>query len=320
MNVKKLYLLIGIVLIVGFLPQGNVSADMGPKPSMDFEFVQEMPGEILTMASWVLRFCKDEDCIDGYISDYPVLKCENNSCSVGGNFIAYDANQEIYQLEIVFSDGVTRKSNSFKRTYFDAIYKVVIRSEELAVKELRGSNINYNMFALVFIGGFLFYPATILVVLITSIAIVASDVKKKIGWREVFRHLGKVIFWALIVDFAFTGLVLSAITFVLNLAIEATLALAYWWYLKLLDKQLLYGVLLANIFTQPLFVLLQADLGLGIHLYSMNSILIAETVVWLIETLIIFFAQKKELSFIRILVLTFVLNAASFGIGLLLPI
>ena len=319
MNIKKFYLLIGMVLMAGFLPQKNVSADMGPKPTMDFQFVDDVSGSKLTIVSWSLINCENSECANtGEIIPAEFgFNCGGDHCRTG---VYYGLRHKYFQMEITFSDGITRKSNVFTRRYFDALYSVTVTPDALFVKELRGNNANRNLLALVFVGGFFFYPATLLVIFIASITVVASGAAKKIGRREIFKRLGKVIFWAIIVDMIFTGLVLSAATFILTLTIEISLTLVYWWYLKLPDKKLLYGVLLANVFTQPVFVLLQADLGLGIHLNSMIGIVIAESVIWLVETVIIYFFQKKELSFTHILALAFVLNAASFGIGLLLPI
>ena len=318
MNVKRFYLLIGIVLMVGFLPQGNVSADMGPKPTMNFKFEQDLPGPELTIVSWTMMNCQSSECseLEGIIQMGDEFRCSENECKAG---IHYGISHDYFQMKITFSDGITRTSNVFTRRYYSAYYKVIITSDSLFVKELRGSNANGNLVGLLLVGGFFFLPATVLAILIASMSVVISGVRNKIVGCEILKRLGRVLFWALMADLAFTGLMLSADTFIFTLVVELILALVYWWYLRLPDRRLLYGVLFANVFTQPIFVLSLSDLGLKIG-HSMNSILIIESVVWLVEAVIIYFVQKKELSFIHNLVLALVLNAASFGIGLLLPI
>ena len=74
---------------------------------------------------------------------------------------------------------------------------------------------------------------------------------------------------------------------------------------------------IANVFTHPVLVFMQA---LDIYPYSMKNLVIAESVIWVVETVIVYCIQKKELCFRHILALAFILNATSFGIGLLLPI
>jgi len=318
MNAKRFYLLIGIVLMVGFLPQGTVSADMGPKPTMRFSFDQDLPGPELAIVSWSMLNCQNSECstLDEVIQMQDEFRCSANECRAG---IHYGIQHDYFQMEITFSDGITRKSNVFTRRYYDAYYKVTVTSDSLFVKEIRGSNANGNLVSLLLIGGFFFLPGTVLAILIALISNIVSGVKEKTPLREILKRFGSALSWILLTTLALTGLVLSPDTFLLTLIIEVILALVYLWFLKPANKRVLLGVLFSNIFTQPIFVLSLADLGLNIQ-HSMNSILIMEAVIWLIEAVIIYFVQKKELSFIHILVLAFVLNAASFGIGLLLPI
>ena len=322
MNAKKLYLLIGIVLMVGFLPQENVSADMGPKPTMSFEFKLEgvAPDEIVSIT--LMECGSSPACEDGYLFEehFPQdVRHYFGSCDLDGCSFSYYDFDAYHRLDIQLSNGTVLKSNMFENSYYDSRYEVSITRDSLVVKELKGSNANANLVGLLLVGGFFFLPATVLVVVIVFISVVISSVRKKNTFREVLKRLGKALFWILFANLASTGLVLSPGTFILTLIVEITLAWVYLWYLKPPDRKLLLGVLFANVFTQPLFVLSQSDLGLNIQ-HSMNSILIVELVIWLVEAIIIYFAQKKELSFIKILILAFVLNAASFGLGLLLPI
>jgi hypothetical protein len=143
MNAKKFYLLIGILLVLGLLPQENVSADMGPKPTMTFEFIQESQNPALKMVSWSLINCRNYDC--GILnSDLPDVvpfspnsfNCADNRCNA---YIYYMTDQNYFQMEITFSDGVTRKSNVFTRKYFDAKYNVVVGSDTRPLAKVKKS-------------------------------------------------------------------------------------------------------------------------------------------------------------------------------------
>ena len=76
------------------------------------------------------------------------------------------------------------------------------------------------------------------------------------------------------------------------------------------------GALLANLLTQPVFLFLlvfRVDM-------AFLWIVIAELCIWLIEAGVLHFTQRKTLSFKGALALSLLLNAVSFGLGLLLPI
>lgn len=125
----KLFLL---MLLLAFLPAQVVLADTGPKPSMDFQFKQEVPGEQLTITSGILFECDQPDCSDAA----PIeelgpqgFRCEATSCSaVAYGFAPY------HQIEIEFSDGQTRQSNIFETAGFDSTYTVTIRPDDLLVE------------------------------------------------------------------------------------------------------------------------------------------------------------------------------------------
>ncbi len=122
-----------LLLILQLLaPARLVLADTGPKPTMDFEFKQEMSGERLTITSGILYECEQSDC-----SDAEPLKelgpqrfsCEANSCHA----LAYGF-RPYHRLEIQFSDGQTRQSNVFQRTGFNSKYIVTVRPQDLLVE------------------------------------------------------------------------------------------------------------------------------------------------------------------------------------------
>jgi hypothetical protein len=76
-------------------------------------------------------------------------------------------------------------------------------------------------------------------------------------------------------------------------------------------------ILLLNIITQPaLWLTLSGFSGQ----YPFIALIFAELVVWLVEGGGIFLALRNKIGFGEALIVSLVLNAASFGIGLLLPL
>ena len=132
MTFKLTKLSIFFLVMILFLPAHAVLADTGPKPSMDFQFNQEVPGEQLTITSGILFECDQPDCSDAA----PIeevgpqgFRCEATSC----NAIAYGF-APYHQIEIEFSDGQTRRSNIFETAGFDSSYRVTIRPDDLLVE------------------------------------------------------------------------------------------------------------------------------------------------------------------------------------------
>lgn len=124
------------ILIPLSLPTYVVFADIGPKPSMEFEFKQELPDEV-TITSGILYECDQSDCSDAAPLEElgpQRLACESISCSaLAYGFAPY------HRLEIQFSDGKTRSSNIFETIDFDSVYLVTINADDLSVEEVSGS-------------------------------------------------------------------------------------------------------------------------------------------------------------------------------------
>ena len=126
---SKIFLLLSLLAL---LPARAVLADTGPKPSMDFQFQQEMAGEQITILSGIFYECDQPDCSDAA----PIeelgpqgFRCEANHCSaVAYGFAPY------HRIEIDFSDGQTRQSNIFETAGFDSIYTVKVRPGDLLVE------------------------------------------------------------------------------------------------------------------------------------------------------------------------------------------
>lgn len=129
----KLTKLLLLFLLLAFLPARAVFADTGPKPSMDFQFRQEMTGAPpLTITSGILFECNQPDCSDALPLEElgpQRFACEVNSCrALAYGFAPY------HQIELEFSDGRTRQSNIFETAGFESKYMVTIRPDDLLVE------------------------------------------------------------------------------------------------------------------------------------------------------------------------------------------
>lgn len=126
----KLFLL--LVLLQVHLPTQTALADTGPKPSMQFNFQQELPGAPVTITSGILYECEQPDCSDASPLEEAGpqrFTCEVTSCrALAYGFSPY------HRLEIEFSDGQTRQSNIFETAGFDSIYTVTVRPDDLLVE------------------------------------------------------------------------------------------------------------------------------------------------------------------------------------------
>jgi hypothetical protein len=128
-SIKLLLLLLSLPML---LPVRTVLADTGPKPTMEFVFNREQAGEPLTIVSGILYECDQPDCSDAApLEDVGSqgLYCEPQSCrAIGYGFAPY------HQLEIEFSDGISRQSNIFETAGFDSEYTVTVRPDDLLVE------------------------------------------------------------------------------------------------------------------------------------------------------------------------------------------
>lgn len=133
MKLKLIILLLSFLSLLTLFPAQAALADTGPKPSMDFQFRQEMTGEPpLIIVSGIFYECDQPDCSDAAPLEEggpQGFRCEANSCSaVAYGFAPY------HQIAIEFSDGKTRQSNIFETAGFDSKYMVTIRPDDLLVE------------------------------------------------------------------------------------------------------------------------------------------------------------------------------------------
>ena len=141
MKIKKHNLLI-VVIVLALTPL--LMADMGPKPSMDFELEYDI-SPIPNIVSSILMECDEPDCSDGEpLEDMGPqgLYCyTNDECTS----VAYGYNGEYFQMVLEYDDGVTRTSNVFTHHKFAARYKVTVLQDALEVEKNGGSGNPYDM-------------------------------------------------------------------------------------------------------------------------------------------------------------------------------
>ncbi len=114
------------------IPWGSVHTDVGPKPTMEFQFKQGSGDPQLTIVSGTLFECDQSDCSDATPLEQlgpQGFTCDQTSCSA----LAYGFS-DYHRLEITFSDGVTRSSNIFKTSGFNSFYTVTVQQSDLLVE------------------------------------------------------------------------------------------------------------------------------------------------------------------------------------------
>ena len=153
-----------LLLFLSFFPPAAVSADVGPKPTMDFTFKQEFPGSPVTIMSGILFECNQSDCQDAK----PLqemgpqrFSCAANNCSA----LAYGFST-YHRLELTFSDGKTRQSNVFRTTQFQARYQVTIRQDDLLVQSRFSLNLFTPLTYILLCGGCLVGIAILVIMIV----------------------------------------------------------------------------------------------------------------------------------------------------------
>jgi hypothetical protein len=293
------------------IPPQNARADTSPKATMQFDFEYEMSIEP-SILSGIQEECDTADCSDAE----PLQEAgpQRFSCAEGRcSSLAYSYS-EYHRLRIEFSDGKTRHSNVFGKRYFDASYKVTVRENDLLVEEQRGAGMEFPFSLLANIEAFLTLCPTLLFpgALLLALAIRAREFRKSRG-IYVAAWLISLLAFAVFLMMPSMGMGL-----LVTLGVEMILAAGYVFWRKRSPALLLTVVGMMNLITRPLFSVM-----FGGYFYLAGSnfvwILAAELIIWLVEAGILALAMRKEAGFWEMLLLSFVLNAASFGFGMLLP-
>jgi hypothetical protein len=129
LKLTKLILLFSLQIL---LPAHVALADTGPKPTMEFEFKQELTGEQVAIISGTLYECDQPDCTNA--SPLEELGPQRFTCEVDHcRALAYGF-APYHQIEIEFSDGRTRQSNIFETAGFDSRYTVTVHPDDLLVE------------------------------------------------------------------------------------------------------------------------------------------------------------------------------------------
>lgn len=133
----RTFLLIFVSLSLIFSVRAVLAADIGPKPSMEFEFQQDSSLGNITITSGILYECQQADCSDSApLEELGPQRfwCDDFHCSaLGYGFAPY------HRIELQFSDGKKRQSNIFETVDFDSTYRVTVHSDGLTVEALSGS-------------------------------------------------------------------------------------------------------------------------------------------------------------------------------------
>jgi hypothetical protein len=102
----------------------------------------------------------------------------------------------------------------------------------------------------------------------------------------------------------------------LTAVIELFLGWLYTLWRKMPKRVVLTMILVANVVTSlPLWILLTG----GFIQFTWVDLFIGEGLIWLVEAVILYVPMRKSIKFGEALLVSLVLNAVSFGVGLLLP-
>lgn len=127
----------GLLLVALLFSPRAVSADIGSKPEMTFEFVYET-AEPLTIVAGEQWQCDTPRCANPRLLEEggpQGFRCSATDCtSTAYGYSDYN------RLVIAFSDGVTRESNVFETRSFNNNYRVTVRPDDMQVGWTGGSN------------------------------------------------------------------------------------------------------------------------------------------------------------------------------------
>ncbi|MDX9863302.1 MAG: hypothetical protein RBT34_00710 [Anaerolineaceae bacterium] len=277
------------------------NADLGPKPTMSFEFTftKDIPS-LLVMEGMLLE-CEEAACAQAKPLEAfgpQSFSCFGTTCHA----VAYSFT-EYHQLVLSFSDGVTRTSNTFTKNNFEAHYLVTVDQTSLFVEEGRGYP-NPNLFFIVLV--------ILNILLLTSAFVILLILIRKETQPRRWLIAALVISLGLAITGGVITLALPA-----TILIELLLAAGYVLIRKRPWLTTLTLVSLANVITQ---FALWAALN---TFHQTNALILTiglEGIIWGVEALVFYLPQRKEIQFKEAALLSLTLNLVSFGIGLLLPL
>jgi len=302
-------------LCIAAIPPKNVRADAGPHPSMQFIFTSRVIPAPAILSGRLIE-CQDEACVQA--GSLPELGPQRFECQVSACSSSAYSYAPYHRLQIIFSDGVTRQSNTFTKRAFAANYLVTIQQGSLEVEEKAvGPDIPFfnaggpTLFDLLATLAFPVLEIILSIVLVT-LAIRTGRAGATLGsyysWVE-----GS---WLLAIPALLVGIKWTR-GLVITLVVELLVGTGYVLWKKRSASVILTVILLLNLITQPfLWITISGFSG-------MNPIfltLIAEVVVWLVEAGGLYLSQRTSMRFREALWVSFTLNTASFVVGSLLPL
>ena len=300
-----------ILTLIFCFPTDHADADIGPKPTMEFEFEFET-GDPLEVLDGVLYECDQSDCSDAQPLEElgpQGFSCTADSCSS----MAYSY-REYHRLLIRFSDGKERQSNVFQSNSFDSTFKVLVREDDLVVEKIHGSANPFllNMAAL-FLGSILTLLLSVAMLFLLIITILRA------GEEKADYQASRGLFISLWVVMGFLLVAASFFSLAIPIAVivEATLGLIYAIFRKRSKLTTVTMVILANMVTLPPFWAASYFISGDFHIIVF---IVAEIIIWLVESGVLYLTQRKTIRFWEATLLSFVLNGISALIGLLLPL
>jgi len=289
-------------------------ADIGPKPTMDFTFtaLTDVQPEIVEAT---LYECSDPTCATA--EPLQELGPQRITCQAYSCYSMAYGYAEHFRLSVRFSDGITRESNIFGKRAFQAQYTVRIEDTSLVVEEHStfGSLFHGPLYivALLTLGAaILLLPLLALLHLVLLAIWIARAPRPEAPPR-----------WLFIATWILSGLgfvigLIAAFTVPLTVLIELPVLIAY---ARRRNKPLKLWVTLGvavNLVTQPL--LWSMAIGGGLRTFPWTTLAIVEAGIWLVEAVLLYLPLRRQATFPALLLLSLVMNALSFGLGLLLPV
>jgi len=300
-----------ILILVICLPTHRADADMGPKPSMEFEFEFET-GNPLEIVDGVLFECDQADCSDA--EPLEDIGPQRFSCTTDTCFSMAYSYREYHRLLIRFSDGKERQSNVFPSDSFETTYKVLVREDDLLVEKIRG---NSNPFLLTLAGLFLGGILTLLLCVAMLFLLIITILRAGEGKADYNASRGVFISLWIVMGFLLVAASYFSLAIPITVAIEAILGLIYAIFRKRAKLTTVTMVILANMVTLPPFWAVSYFISGD---FNFIVFIVAEIIIWLVESGVLYLTQRKTIRFWEATLLSFILNGISATIGLLLPL
>ena len=311
---RVMWVILCMIACFLLLPNSSARADIGPKPTMEFIFVQGNDSDLVILDGTLME-CEDATCSQA--APLEALGPQGFSCTTDRcSSMAYGY-APYHRLVIRFSDGRIRESNIFKNRFFNAVYEVNIQTDDLVVKadiwKSSAASPNNMTFFLMLLG----MPICFILAIGAWIWLSIRARKAAISFSNA--PVAFILSWTTAgLMLVFGGL--YALTLPLTIFIESVVTI---FYAKLRQRSMLTLmtlVILANTITQPFLLIALFMMGMLGQTDIMNYLLLFEIFIWLGEAVIIYLPQRKEISFTEALGLSLLLNATSFLIGLMLRI